>query len=107
MNSISEEYGVDQAATGSAQSEPVVSVHGLVKRYGRHEAVGGIDLEVRRGEIFAFLGPNGAGKPVTKLRRSLQRGKRTVTHPVRGHFPDAPAVLGILRLAEVRDAPLT
>jgi ABC-type arginine transport system ATPase subunit len=30
----------------------------LVKRYGSHEAVAGIDLEVRRGEIFAFLGPN-------------------------------------------------
>jgi ABC-2 type transport system ATP-binding protein len=34
-------------------------------RYGRREAVGGIDLEVRRGEIFAFLGPNGAGKTTT------------------------------------------
>jgi ABC-2 type transport system ATP-binding protein len=33
--------------------------------YGDHEAVRGIDLEVRRGEIFAFLGPNGAGKTTT------------------------------------------
>jgi ABC-2 type transport system ATP-binding protein len=65
MDSISEEYGVDQAATGSAQSEPVVSVRGLVKRYGSHEAVAGIDLKVQRGEIFAFLGPNGAGKTTT------------------------------------------
>jgi ABC-type transport system involved in cytochrome bd biosynthesis fused ATPase/permease subunit len=65
MDSISEEYGVDQAATSSAQSEPVVSVRGLVKRYGSREAVAGIDLEVRRGEIFAFLGPNGAGKTTT------------------------------------------
>jgi ABC-2 type transport system ATP-binding protein len=51
--------------SGMAGSEPVVSVRGLVKRYGRHEAVAGIDLEVRRGEIFAFLGPNGAGKTTT------------------------------------------
>src|SRR5437764_528944 len=51
--------------TGPAQSEPVVRVVGLVKRYGSHEAVAGIDLEVRRGEIFAFLGPNGAGKTTT------------------------------------------
>ncbi len=65
IDSITEEYGVDQAATGSARSEPVVSVHGLVKRYGSREAVAGIDLEVRRGEIFAFLGPNGAGKTTT------------------------------------------
>ena len=65
MDSISEEYGADQAATSSARSEPVVSVRGLVKRYASHEAVSGIDLEVRRGEIFAFLGPNGAGKTTT------------------------------------------
>jgi ABC-2 type transport system ATP-binding protein len=40
----------------------VVSVRGLVRRYGGREAVAGIDLEVQRGEIFAFLGPNGTGK---------------------------------------------
>src|SRR6478672_5596117 len=33
--------------------------------YGETEAVRGIDLEVREGEIFAFLGPNGAGKTTT------------------------------------------
>jgi ABC-2 type transport system ATP-binding protein len=45
--------------------EPVVSVRGLRKTYGPVEAVAGIDLEVQRGEIFAFLGPNGAGKTTT------------------------------------------
>ncbi len=45
--------------------EPVVSVRGLRKSYGPFEAVAGIDLEVERGEIFAFLGPNGAGKTTT------------------------------------------
>jgi len=75
MDSISEGYGVAQAAAGPARSEPVVSVRGLVKRYASHTAVAGIDLEVRRGEIFAFLGPNGAGKPVTELRHSLPSGR--------------------------------
>src|SRR6266478_8317275 len=56
---------IGEAPAGSARSEPVISVRGLVKRYGGHEAVAGIDLEVRRGEIFAFLGPNGAGKTTT------------------------------------------
>src|SRR6202451_3412866 len=46
-------------------SQSVISVRGLVKRYGDHEAVRGIDLEIYRGEIFAFLGPNGAGKTTT------------------------------------------
>src|ERR1019366_9028880 len=41
------------------------SVRGLVKRYGSHEAIAGIDLDVAHGEIFAFLGPNGAGKTTT------------------------------------------
>src|SRR6201987_4536652 len=45
--------------------EPAVSVKGLRKRYGQVDAVAGIDLEVERGEIFAFLGPNGAGKTTT------------------------------------------
>ncbi len=45
--------------------EPVVSIRGLRKRYGDREAVRGIDLDIRRGEIFAFLGPNGAGKTTT------------------------------------------
>jgi ABC-2 type transport system ATP-binding protein len=46
-------------------SDPVVSIRGLRKQYGPVEAVAGIDLEIERGEIFAFLGPNGAGKTTT------------------------------------------
>src|SRR2546430_14858546 len=46
-------------------AEAVISVRGLRKRYGDVEAVAGIDLQVSRGEIFAFLGPNGAGKTTT------------------------------------------
>jgi ABC-2 type transport system ATP-binding protein len=42
-----------------------IEVHGLRKHYGEKEAVRGVDLEVRRGEILALLGPNGAGKTTT------------------------------------------
>jgi len=45
--------------------ENVLEISGLKKSYGRIEAVRGIDLEVKRGELFAFLGPNGAGKSTT------------------------------------------
>ena len=65
MDSISSERSAGQAGTASARVEPVISVRGLVKRYDSHQAVAGIDLQVRRGEIFAFLGPNGAGKTTT------------------------------------------
>ena len=39
-----------------------VTPRGLVKPFGDLRAVDGIDLDVRRGEIFGVLGPNGAGK---------------------------------------------
>jgi ABC-2 type transport system ATP-binding protein len=65
MDSTGQRSAGQAAATAGPRAEPVVSVRGLVKRYGKHEAVAGIDFEVRRGEIFAFLGPNGAGKTTT------------------------------------------
>jgi ABC-2 type transport system ATP-binding protein len=45
--------------------KPVISVEGLVKRYGDVRAVDGISFEAERGEVFALLGPNGAGKTTT------------------------------------------
>jgi len=43
-------------------SSPAVVTAGLVRRFGSTVAVDGLDLSVRRGEIYGFLGPNGAGK---------------------------------------------
>jgi ABC-2 type transport system ATP-binding protein len=42
-----------------------ISADGLVKRFGRHKALDGLDLRVRAGEVHGFLGPNGAGKTTT------------------------------------------
>ncbi|MBN9081295.1 MAG: ABC transporter [Rhizobiales bacterium 62-17] len=42
-----------------------VSLRGLTKRFGDRIAVGGLDLTVRAGELYALLGPNGAGKTTT------------------------------------------
>lgn len=42
-----------------------LKIEALTKRYGRLEAVSGLDLRVGSGEIYAFLGPNGAGKTTT------------------------------------------
>ena len=50
---------------GRLDPDAAISIRGLVKRYGEFVAVDGLDLDIRRGEIFALLGPNGAGKTTT------------------------------------------
>ncbi|CAO3381327.1 ABC transporter ATP-binding protein [Azospirillum argentinense] len=43
--------------------QPIIQVRGLEKTYATgFQALKGVDLDIRRGEIFALLGPNGAGK---------------------------------------------
>jgi ABC-2 type transport system ATP-binding protein len=43
--------------------QPIISVQNLTKQYeSGFQALKGVDLDIRRGEIFALLGPNGAGK---------------------------------------------
>ncbi len=54
--------GHDRAPDPDIDSDIVVDIRGLTKTYGDVEAVRGVDLQVRRGEVMAILGPNGAGK---------------------------------------------
>src|SRR6476620_12146794 len=72
-------------ATGSGG--PMIETHDLRRTFkargGAVEAVRGVDLEVRAGEIFGFLGPNGAGKTTTlRMLATLLKptgGRATVT----------------------------
>jgi ABC-2 type transport system ATP-binding protein len=65
-----------RGATVGDVTDDVVRVHGLVKDFGSHRALDGLDLDVRRGEVHGFLGPNGAGKSTT-LRILLGLLRRT------------------------------
>jgi len=51
--------------TNASEEQVVLMTEELRKSYGPVQALRGVDLEVRRGEIFGFLGPNGAGKTTT------------------------------------------
>jgi ABC-2 type transport system ATP-binding protein len=44
---------------------PMISLKNVTKRFKNKEAVNGIDLKAKEGEIIGFLGPNGAGKTTT------------------------------------------
>lgn len=57
---------VASAAGGAAYAENVVlATTGLTKRYSKRLAVNGLNLDVRRGDVFGLLGPNGSGKSTT------------------------------------------
>ncbi len=43
-------------------SDTIVKVSGFVKRYKKHVAVQGVDVEIRKGEIYGLIGPDGSGK---------------------------------------------
>jgi ABC-2 type transport system ATP-binding protein len=78
-----------------------IEVRGLRKAYEEHEAVRGIDFEVRRGEVFGLLGPNGAGKTTTveilEGYRSRSAGKVAVLgHDPADRDPDLRARVGIV-----------
>lgn len=77
-----------------AADESPIFAEGLVRRFGDIEAVRGIDLEVKAGEVFGFLGPNGAGKSttvrmLTTLLRPTEGRARVAGHDV---VADAHAV---------------
>src|SRR6188472_562208 len=78
---------------------PVLAVRELSKRYGKQEALAGVDLEVEAGQLVGLLGPNGAGKStLTKIACGLVRpsgGGVEVLGRAAGS-PPARAALGYL-----------
>jgi ABC-2 type transport system ATP-binding protein len=82
----------------------VIETHGLGKRFGEAiVAVDGLDLRVRRGEVYGFLGPNGAGKSTT-LRMLLGLVRPTSGRAaVLGAPPGSPQ--GMARIGAMIEAP--
>jgi len=61
-------------ARSASAAPPAIAARGVRKAYGAVQALAGVDLEVRRGELLALLGPNGAGK--TTLLEILEGHRR-------------------------------
>jgi ABC-2 type transport system ATP-binding protein len=68
MITASPDRAVPEQAVEDRQAvavQPAIDVRGLSKRYGKLEAIRGIEFEVNRGEMFGLIGPDGAGKTST------------------------------------------
>jgi len=70
-------------------SDVAIRVSGLRKTYQGRAAVDGLDLTVRRGEVFSLLGPNGAGKSTTVEILEGYRSRDGGEVAVLGHDPAA------------------
>jgi ABC-2 type transport system ATP-binding protein len=68
-----------------------IGVTDLHKQYGELEAVGGVNFEVAKGEVFALLGPNGAGKTTTLEILEGYRDRTSGTVSVLGFDPGRDA----------------
>ncbi len=80
---------------------PIIEARGLRKSYGDFEALKGIDLTVRAGEVFCLLGPNGAGKTTTveilEGHRDYDAGEvRVLGHDPQHHERSLKARIGIV-----------
>ena len=47
------------------ESQTIVKIQNLQKKYGQKQVLHGIDLEIKSGQIIGYIGPNGAGKSTT------------------------------------------
>jgi ABC-2 type transport system ATP-binding protein len=81
---------------------PVLLARGLEKRYGRTEALGGVDLEVGEGQLVGLLGPNGAGKStLVKIACGLVRASAGSVEVCGAPAGSAPARRSLGYLAEL------
>jgi ABC-2 type transport system ATP-binding protein len=82
-------------------NDAVVSIRHVRKRFGAFDALSGVDLDIRRGEIFALLGPNGAGKTtlisiVAGLLRATDGEVRVLGRDVRVDYRFTRRAIGLV-----------
>ena len=95
-----------------SNNDALVSASHLEKKFGDFTAVGGIDVQVRRGEAFGFLGPNGAGKSSTMRMIACVSPRTGGDLSVLGMDPDRQgpqirARIGVVPQGDILDGELT
>ncbi len=103
------------AAVSKSDTAPLLAAHGLSRRYGQHQALWALDLELHPGQVLGLLGPNGAGKSTTLelLSGNLQPHtgeiringfdlacEPTVARRYLGYLPDSPPLYPELQVDE-------
>jgi ABC-2 type transport system ATP-binding protein len=91
---------------------PIVEAHGLVKRFGKVQALAGLDLAVQPGQVVALLGPNGAGKStfvrtVATLLRPDDGSLLVGGHDVRGEPARVRSFIGLAGQAAAVEGAMT
>ena len=90
----------------------MIDVDGLVRRFGKFEAVRGVSFQVEEGELFGFLGPNGAGKTTTinmlvTMLRPTEGEAHVDGHSVRTQARQVRESIGIVFQEPTVDEALT
>jgi ABC-2 type transport system ATP-binding protein len=92
------------AQARAASAEPLLEANDLVKRFGSFEALKGVSLAARAGELVAVIGPNGAGKTtLLSILAGIQKPDAgTISHAPReiGWVPQQAALYGKLTVRE-------
>ena len=70
------------ATASTIGDRSILEVRGVTKRFGGLQALGGVDLDVREGEIFGLVGPNGSGKT-------------TLINVISGHYPLSSGTIAV------------
>ena len=102
--------GGDGGAVAIGHAPPVIEIQGLTKTYDNgFEALKGVDLDIRKGEIFALLGPNGAGKTtlisiVCGLVNKTAGRVRVGGHDIIADFRAARGLIGLVPQELATDA---
>jgi ABC-2 type transport system ATP-binding protein len=98
---------VSETLAGDGLGGPILSVRGIVKRYGDREVLRGVSFDATAGELVAVVGPNGAGKTtLLSILAGIQRPSAGNVSRVPevgwgvGWVPQAPALYSKLSVAE-------